>query len=88
MKVLRLLGRHKWLIDSNSFVMRMALVLLPAVALSACSGANLANPSASTSSDVRQISATLAKFADASPQASPASGNTAICGDSPSDARD
>jgi hypothetical protein len=46
MKVLRLLGRHKWRVDSNSFVMRMALgVLLPAVALSACSAANLANPS-------------------------------------------
>jgi hypothetical protein len=88
MKVLRLLGRHKWLMDSNSFVMRMVPgVLLPAVALSACSGANLANPSAATSSDVRQISATSAKFADASPQASPVSGNTAICKDSLSDAQ-
>jgi hypothetical protein len=58
-------------------------VLFPTVALAARSGADAAHPPTMTSSAVHQISATSAKFADASP----ASGNTATCKDSPSDAQ-
>ncbi len=80
MQTLCLLGRHQWRVDSNPVVVRMALGVLAAVA---CLGADAANPSPATSSTVHQISATPAKSADASP----ASGNTATCEDSPSDAK-
>jgi hypothetical protein len=80
MQTLCLLWRRKWRLDSNPVVVRMALGVLAAVA---CLGADAAKPSLATSSSVHQISATSAKSADASP----ASGNTATCKDSPSDAQ-
>jgi hypothetical protein len=80
MQTLCLLERHKWRVDSNPVLVRMALSVLAAVA---CLGADAANPSPATSSTVHQISATPSKSADASP----ASGNAATCMDSPSDAQ-
>jgi hypothetical protein len=80
MQTLCLLWRRKWRLDSNPVVVRMALGVLAVVA---CLGADAANPSLATSSSVPQISATPAKSA----YASPASGNTATCMDSPSDAQ-
>jgi len=59
-----------------------------ALALSACSGGESANPSASTSASVIQVavrSSTQSPGTSGAP--SPASGNTATCKDSPSDAQ-
>ena len=59
-----------------------------ALALSACSGGESANPSASTSASVIQVAVTPSTQSPGTSGApSPASGNTATCKDSPSDAQ-